>query len=71
MRIKIKDIELALEHIKANTISESVDFEFGSDSISIILDFTDKNKNLAKAKLFDANINVTPEIISTKKLYRE
>lgn len=70
MKIKIKDIELALKKIRSTSMSESVDF-YVNDEISVILEFTDRNNNLAKAKLFDATINTTPEIISTQKIYNE
>lgn len=71
MRIKLKDIELAIKKIRSNSMAESVEVDFGPDNISIMLEFTDKSNNIAKAKLFDANINVTPEIISTQKLYQD
>lgn len=71
MRIKIKDLELAIEHIKSNSISETIDFEFSHDGYGLMLEFSDKLKNIAKAKLYDANINLSPEITSTRRLYRE
>ncbi|NBP13536.1 hypothetical protein EBU95_03940 [bacterium] len=71
MRIKIKDLELALEHIRLNSISESVEVEYSVDNIGLLFEFTDKNKNISKVKMFDANVSATPEVMSTKKLYRE
>ena len=71
MRVKIKDLELVLEHIKAHSVAESVNIFFSSDEIGLCFNFTDNVNLIAEAKVFDANINVTPEIKSTKKLYRE
>lgn len=71
MRVKIKDLELVLEHIKVHSVAESVNISFSSDEIGLCFNFTDNVNLIAEAKVFDANINVTPEIKSTKKLYRE
>lgn len=71
MRLKIKDIELVLEHIKHNSLAESIVVEFSSDERGLCFGFTDNTNLIAEAKVYDANINVTPEIKSTKKLYRE
>jgi hypothetical protein len=71
MKIKLKDLELAIEHIRSNSISESVDVGFGDDSISLLIEFTDKNKNISKIKTFETTVNATPEEISVKKLYRK
>ena len=70
MRIKLKDLELALEYIKTNTVSESVDVDWSPDHVGLNLSFTDKLKNVSVIKTFDANVNATPEISSTRKLYR-
>jgi hypothetical protein len=70
MRIKLKDLELALEYIKTNTISESVDIDWSPDHIGVNFTFTDKLKNVSAVKTFDANVNSTPEVSSVKKLYR-
>lgn len=70
MRIKLKDLELALEYIKANTMSESVDIDWSADHTGLNFSFTDKLKNISVVKTFDANVNATPEISSTRKLYR-
>jgi len=71
MRVKIKDLELVLEHIKTNSLAESVVVFFSNDDIGLCFNFTDKVNLQAEAKVFDANINVTPEIKCTRKLYRE
>jgi hypothetical protein len=71
MRIKLKDLELALEYIKTNSVSESVDIDYSPDHTGMMFSFTDKNKNVSNVKAFDANVNATPEVSSTKKLYRK
>lgn len=70
MRIKLKDLELALEYIKTNSISESVDVDWSPDHVGLHISFTDKLKNVSTIKTFDANVNATPEVSSVKKLYR-
>jgi len=70
MRVKLKDLELALEYIKANSISESVDIDWSPDHTGVNFSFTDKLKNVSAVKAFDANVNATPEVSSVKKLYR-
>lgn len=72
MRIKIKDLELAIEYIKKN-FSESADMEFDTDEKGLHvlnLGFTDSAKKVAKIVLYDANNNVTPELVSKAKLYK-
>jgi len=70
MRVKLKDLEFALEYIKANSISESVDIDWSPDHTGVNFSFTDKLKNVSTVKTFDANVNATPEVSSVKKLYR-
>ena len=70
MRIKLKDLELALEYIKTNTLSESIDVDWSPDHTGVHFSFTDKLKNVSTVKTFDANVNATPEVSSVKKLYR-
>lgn len=72
MRIKIKDLELALEHMKKN-LCESTEVEFASDEKGIhVMEmcFTDEQKKIAKIVLFDANVNVTPDLVAKTKLYK-
>ena len=69
LKIKFKDLELAMEYIKTNSQSELVEFEINGEKL--FLSFFDKNKNYAEIKLFNAAFNTTPEIKVTSKLYRK
>lgn len=71
MRIKNKDLEIAIEYIKKNSMSESCSIYLSDDDYGVFLEFTDKQNNSSRVKLFDANLNATPEILSIRKLYRE
>lgn len=70
MRIKLKDLELALEFIKTNSSAESVDIDWSPNHDGVHFSFTDKLKNVSYVKTFDANVNATPEVSSTRKLYK-
>jgi|GEM_PF-5483283 len=70
MKVKLKDLELVLEHIKTNTTSESIDIDWSPDHAGVNFSFTDKLKNVSTVKAFDANVNATPEVSSTRKLYK-
>lgn len=70
MKVKIKDLELAIEHIRTNSAAEWVDIEYPGGPY-VALEFTDINKHISKIKLFECYLNSSPEIMSTKKLYRE
>jgi hypothetical protein len=70
MKVKIKDLELALENIRTNSNAEWVDIEVPGGPY-VALEYTDVNKHVSKIKLYECYLNSSPEIVSTKKLYRE
>jgi len=69
MKIKLKDVELALEHIKSNSLSEVLEFTEGDNCISIT--FSDRQQKLINVYLFESASGITPEVRSITKLYRK
>lgn len=71
MRIKFKDIELAIDYIKLNSVSEVVTIDTHPDNnAALVLSFIDKSNKASMIYLFDAASNTTPDIKSVSKLYR-
>lgn len=72
MKIKFKDLELAVEYIKANGgMPESIEIEEGTTGgATTDISFTDKNNKPTKIMIFAGHHNVTPEVRVTTKLYR-
>lgn len=68
LKIKLKDLELTAEYIKANIFSEVIDFEEENQCLSI--SFIDKNQKACKIFLWDSSRSITPEVRVTTKLYR-
>lgn len=71
MKVRLKDLELAIEHIKKRYVGEVVDITYSDDEIGVLIGFNDKDKSLSNIKLFEYCINATPEVSSTKKLYKD
>ncbi len=71
IKIKLKDLELAMEHMKSNAYSEYIEFdgnEIGGSAMS--LSFVDKNNKACKIFLYESGRSITPEIRVTTKLYK-
>lgn len=72
MRIKLKDLELALEHIKLNTSSEYVEFDIHPEGNACLgAGFIDKNNKHSTILLYDSLNNITPEVKTISKLYKK
>lgn len=71
MKIKFRDLELALEYVKQHGHSESVEIEEGTQGGACTdLSFVDKNNKPTKIIMYANHHNVTPEVRVTTKLYR-
>lgn len=72
MKIKFRDLELAVEYIKTNGGQpESVEIEEGmSGGATTDIAFTDKNGKPTRIMIWNGLHNVTPEVRVTTKLYR-
>ena len=71
-KIKISDLEAALEHIKKNSRDTTV--EIGQDEFSrarLILKVNDTKSKEIKITLFDADNHMFPEVTQTQYLGRE
>lgn len=73
MKVKYKDLELALEYIKLNSVSESIEINTNTadGSAACSIHFIDKQQKAAVIYLYDGTHNVTPELRTTSKLYRK
>jgi hypothetical protein len=72
MKIKMKDIYLAIEYLQQNSTSEWLEIdtnEAGGSATSFA--FTDKNAKACKVFVYEANRGITPELRTTQKLYRK
>lgn len=73
-KVKIKDLETIMDYIKANSYSESVDFSFeGLDQPgeAFTLSFADKAQKISKVSVFRTELNITPEVKITSKIYKK
>lgn len=71
LKVKLKDLQLAMDYIGKNVFSEYVEFdlnEVGGSALS--LSFIDKQTKVCKIFLFEASKGITPEVKVTAKLYK-
>lgn len=71
LKVKLKDLELAMEYIKKNVYSEYIEFdvnEVGGSAMS--LSFVDKAQKACKVFLYQSDRSITPEVRVTSKLYK-
>lgn len=72
MKIKFRDLELAVEYIKVNGgLPESIEIEEGTNGGACTdFSFTDKNNKPTRIMIYGGHHNITPEVRVTTKLYR-
>ena len=67
MKIKVKDLNLALEHIKEQQC-EFVEVE--ADDSYVQLGFPSKENYQSDIKIFRGDLNSSPELRTSRKLYK-
>ena len=71
IKVKLKDLQLAMDYINKNVYSEYIEFdvnEVGGSAMS--LTFLDKGQKICKIFLYQSDKSITPEIRVTTKLYK-
>lgn len=72
MKVKIKDLELAMEYIKKHGYSEYLEFSDGElGGAALGVSFIDKMQKACKIYLYESSRGITPEVIVTTKLYKQ
>lgn len=69
MKIKFRDLELAVEYIKKNNAPESLDVDDLATYLE--LSYIDFQNKPTKLMLYASQHNVTPEVRVTTKLYKQ
>lgn len=70
MRIKLKDFELACEHLKSSILSETLEIKENEDQERIEISYTSKDNKEQRVIIYNAVLNSTPEVTTTKRLYK-
>lgn len=71
IKIKVKDLELAMDYIKKNGFSEYVELDPSeTQNTAISISFTNKLQRPCKIFLYVGEKNITPEVRETTKLYK-
>lgn len=70
-KVRIKDLQLAMEYIQKNGHSEYVDFDDGFGGVGLSISFIDKAHKACEIYLYDASKGITPEVRVTTKLYKK
>lgn len=71
MKIKLKDINLAMEYVNKNSHSEYVEFDWNeAGGAAMSMSFIDKQSKACKVFLYQSDKGVTPEVRVTTKLYK-
>lgn len=68
LKIKLKDLETAMDYIKTHAFSEIIDFN-GNDTF-LDISFIDKNQKACSITLWTSERSITPEVRVTTKLYK-
>lgn len=70
-KVKLKDLELAMEYIKKNVYSEYIEFDVNETTDSAMsMSFIDRTKKVCKIFLYESGKNITPEVRVISKLYK-
>ncbi|NJO65310.1 MAG: hypothetical protein HC836_46610 [Richelia sp. RM2_1_2] len=72
IKIKRTDLQLAMEHLNGNCVSEWVEIDsYEAGGAAISLEFIDLQGKNCKILLYVSDKNITPEIRLTSKLYKK
>jgi hypothetical protein len=72
MKVKVKDLNLAMDYIKTHGYSEYVEFEEGElGGAALAISFIDKQQKACKIYLYQSDKGITPEVRVTSKLYKQ
>lgn len=71
LKIKLKDLQLAMDYIQKNGFSEYVEFSDNDlNGAAISLSFVDKQQKACRIFLYQSDKAITPEVRVTSKLYK-
>lgn len=71
LKVKLKDLQLAMEYIQKNGFSEYIEFTDGDlGGATLSLSFVDKQQKACKIFLYPSDKGITPEVRVTSKLYK-
>jgi len=70
LRIKLKDLQLAVEYVQKNGLSEYLEFDEEQGGAALTLSFMDKQQKACKVFLYISDKGITPEVRVTTKLYK-
>lgn len=71
LKVKIKDLQLAMDYIQKNGYSEYIEFEEGElGGVALALSFVDKQQKACRIFLYQSDKGITPEVRVTTKLYK-
>lgn len=71
LKIKLKDLELAMNYINKNGFSEYIEFDDSDLGGAVLtLSFIDKQQKASKIFLFQSDKGITPEVRVTSKIYK-
>ncbi len=72
MKVKLKDLDLAMEYIKKQALSEYVEFDLNElNGSAMSISFLDKTTKNCKIYLYESSRNITPEVKLISKLYKD
>lgn len=71
LKVKIKDLQLAMDYIQKNGYSKYIEFEEGDlGGVALALSFVDKTQKACRIFLYQSDKGITPEVRVTTKLYK-
>lgn len=71
LKVKIKDLQIAMEYIQKNGYSEYIEFNEGElGGAALALSFIDKQQKVSRILLYTSEKGITPEVTVTTKLYK-
>ena len=71
IKVKTKDLDLAMDYIKSNSLAETIELDVDpGQNAGMVIEFMNKEFKSTKIYLYEAHNNITPDLKVISKLYR-